>query len=316
MSLEELTFPSANGRDTINAWIYTPTRVDGPRAVIQIVHGLGEHSRRYIHMISALLDAGFVVAADDHAGHGRTAMESGVWQDTGEDGARVVVDDERALHDLVAERYPGVPHFLFGHSWGSMIGRGYMADHGDTLTGAMLCGIAAKMRGIEGDVDRGELDRRIAEGHGEEPGQDIANAMFTGATDRYDDVQMPTDWVADDRGVVADHARDPFNNFAAPMSNRFVRDFVDLYDAVNADDWYGRVRDDLPVLILAGDQDPVTGFGEGAYHVANKLVDSGTRDVRTRVWTGHRHEIHNEPESRPEVEAEIIAFVERAIEAD
>lgn len=75
MAIQEVTFPSSNGRDTIYGWIYEPTQP--ARGVVQIVHGLGEHSRRYLHMITALLDAGFVVAADDHAGHGKTSTESG-----------------------------------------------------------------------------------------------------------------------------------------------------------------------------------------------------------------------------------------------
>lgn len=110
-----------------------------------------------------------------------------------------------------------------------------------------------------------------------------------------------------------DHGVDPLNNFGAPMSVRFVRGFVGLYDGVTSDGWYASVRADLPVLILAGDQDPVTNFGEGAYHVANRLVRSGTSDVRTVVCPGLRHEVHNEPESRDDVAAELALFVERII---
>lgn len=51
MSLREISFPSANGRDTVRAWAYTP--LGTPRGVIQLMHGYGEHSRRYLHMISA-----------------------------------------------------------------------------------------------------------------------------------------------------------------------------------------------------------------------------------------------------------------------
>ena len=61
--------------------------------------------------------------------------------------------------------------------------------------------------------------------------------MFDGFTFRYGHDAFPTAWVARDPGVVRDHARDPFNNFGAPMSVRFIRGFVDLYDAVNADTW-------------------------------------------------------------------------------
>lgn len=113
--------------------------------------------------------------------------------------------------------------------------------------------------------------------------------------------------------VVRDHGIDPLNNFGAPMTVRFLRGFIDLYDVANADDWYASVRTDLPVMILAGDQDPVTNYGEGAYHVANRLVATRHRDVRTRVYTGFRHEVHNEPEIRDEVEAEIVAFVEKVL---
>ncbi len=65
------------------------------------------------------------------------------------------------------------------------------------------------------------------------------------------------------------------------------------------------MRDDLPVLILSGDDDPVGGFGEGAYRVANRLVRTGHRDVRTGVYTGFGHEVHNEPE--------IIDFASRCV---
>ena len=307
MALHEVPFASANGRDEIQAWIHVPAAA--PRGAVQIIHGLGEHSRRYIHLITALLDAGFVVAADDHAGHGRTAMRSGVWQDAGEDGARVVVQDEQTLRETVAERFPGLPHIVFGHSWGSMIARVLARSHPDGLAGLALCGVAAQMKGLESPALARALDEAIAERGGEAlDDAGISAAMFDGALDRYDDVRGPTDWVALERAVVADHAADPFNNFGAPMSLRFARSFCELYDLANAEDWMAPLPADLPVLILAGDQDPVAGFGEGAYRVANGLWDAGLRDIRTRVYTGVRHEVHNEPATRADVEAEIIAF--------
>ncbi len=136
--------------------------------------------------------------------------------------------------------------------------------------------------------------------------------LFDGFLDRIEDGAPQTAWVARDELVVADHGRDPFNNFGAPLSARFVKGFVDAYDQANADDWYAAVPAELPVLILAGDQDPVANFGEGAYHVANGLVATGHKDVRTRVWSGLRHEVHNEPESRDELIAELVGFVDRS----
>jgi len=42
MSIREISFLSANGRDTVKAWAYSP--LGQPRAVIQLIHGYGEHS--------------------------------------------------------------------------------------------------------------------------------------------------------------------------------------------------------------------------------------------------------------------------------
>ena len=309
MALHELQFPSENGRDRIHAWIHAP--VSPPRGIVQIVHGLSEHSRRYHHLISTLLDAGYVVAADDHAGHGATAADSGVWLDTGENGADAVVVDELTLHDLVADLYPGVPHIMFGHSWGSVIARSYASRHGSDLAALVLSGPASQLKGAERTLDRGALAAALAEGDGTESGLEFQAQLFDGFVDRFGPDAGPTDWVAGDPGVVADHATDPLNNVSSPMSLRFMRDFVTLYDEIGADDWAESISDELPVLILAGDQDPVCNYGEGALHIANRLWETGTTDVKTRLFSGARHEAHNEPDHREDFETTVVAFLER-----
>lgn len=306
MALVELTFPSRNERDTIQAWIYTPARP--ARAVVQIVHGLGEHSRRYLRLISALLDQGFAVAADDHAGHGRTAAQSGVWQDAGPDAAAVVVADEQTLRAKVRQLYPDLPYVMFGHSWGSMIARQVAAESSEEFDGLILGGIAAQIRGIDAVLDREAL---AAEGDPEADASGYLGDVFAGFVERYEEGAFPTAWVARDEGVVRDHAADPLNNFGAPMTVRFMQGFVGLYDAANGAGFYSSLRPDLPIMILAGGDDPVANYGEGAFHVANRLVLSGHRDVATHVYSGYRHEVHNEPEIRDDVAGKIIDFVNR-----
>lgn len=307
MALTEFDFPSHNGRDRIQAWIYTP--VVPARGIIQIVHGLGEHSRRYIRLIDRLLEAGFVVAADDHAGHGKTAVESGIWADTGPNGAAAVVADEQALRATVTEKYPDLPYFLFGHSWGSIIARVVAARKPGGITGLLLCGVAAQIHSMD-TLDLDAIDTAIGDTDGSGSGEEFLPALFDGFLSRYPDVQGSTDWVAADRDVVRDHGEDPLNRFGIPMSLRFIEDFVSLYRHSNTVETLSRIPTDMPVLILAGDQDPVANYGEGAYHVANQLASAGNRQVRTRVYSGFRHEVHNEPPIRDDVAREIITFLE------
>lgn len=307
MALQEVSFPSANGRDQIKGWIYIP--VGQPKAILQIVHGLGEHSRRYFHMINRLLDNGIVVVADDHAGHGATAKASGIWMDTGENGAKVVVDDEVTLMELAAAQFPDLPYFVLGHSWGSMIARAVAMRENVGLSGMILFGIAAGIKGIEETLDREALTAAIEAEGPTTSGAQFVGAMFGDFVERYEDPKGPSDWIALDPDVVDDHAADPFNALNDPMSKRFVQDFVALYDQVNEDGWAETVADGLPVLIVAGDQDPVANYGEGAYKVAAQLWDEGVSNVRTKVYSGSRHEIHNEKAVRDDVENEVVSFV-------
>ena len=68
--LHEVSFASYNGRDQVQGWIYVPLCKPGRNCPGDPLD-LWEHSRRYLHMISAFMDADYIVAADDHVGHGK-----------------------------------------------------------------------------------------------------------------------------------------------------------------------------------------------------------------------------------------------------
>ncbi len=63
----------------------------------------GEHSRRYFHMIVKFMDAGYIVAADDHVGHGKTAMYNDTWGDWGDAGFHTMMEDEHKLKEMSAK---------------------------------------------------------------------------------------------------------------------------------------------------------------------------------------------------------------------
>ena len=84
-----------------------------PRAVVCLVHGLGEHCGRYQHVAAALTEAGFAVLACDQRGHGRSAGKRGVIP-----SYDALMDDIGLLLEQASQRYPGKPRFLYGHSLG------------------------------------------------------------------------------------------------------------------------------------------------------------------------------------------------------
>ena len=81
-------------------------------------------------VISRFQAADFVVYADDHIGHGKTAVDSGTLGDPHSKDYHTYLADEKALHDIAVKEYPDIPYMVFGHSWGSMLARAYAAERG------------------------------------------------------------------------------------------------------------------------------------------------------------------------------------------
>lgn len=315
MSIHEISFPSANGRDTVKGWIYTP--IAAPRGIVQLIHGFGEHSRRYLHMIDKLTEAGFIVCADDHIGHGKTGTDNGSLGDpgtSGKDGWRVYLADEKALHDLTVKAYPCLPYLVFGHSWGSMLARGYAALYGGDLRAMALCGVVSQMKGCEllahDAALLGRLESQILSDHGGDKGGDWMGLLFGTLVERIPDAKSPNDWIANDPRVVADHAGDPFNCF--DVTTQLLYDFFRLYQFIEGPDWAGMVPAGLPAFLMSGDCDPCGNYGEGLYHVANLLAEAG-HPVEVHAYSGYRHEIHNQRELRDGVEDSLVDFLTRAV---
>lgn len=302
--LHEVSFASYNKRDQVQAWIYVPACK--PNGIVQLIHGFGEHSRRYIHMISSFLDAGYIVAADDHVGHGKTAMVNNVWGDWGDKGCHTMMEDEHTLKEIVCEKYPDLPYFLFGHSMGSFITRDFIAKYGNELNGAIICGTTGIFRGAK---ETGEKLKEIIDaGHGEESDPNVVGSLMGWMCERCGEISIGNEWICHDPYVQIDHAQDPFDAFTRPTSNRSIYDFIQMMLTIEGTQWAEKVPTKLPIYNIAGDQDPVGEYGLGVCQVSNWLVETG-HHVTTKLYSGYRHEIHNYAEIKNEVEAGIIEFM-------
>lgn len=116
--------------------------VENPKAVIQMVHGMGEHIGRYENVANYLNSKGFIVYGDDHRGHGKTAENIDKIGDIGRDGFNKIVEDEKYITDMIKRKYPNLPHFICGHSFGSFISQEYLNRYSNDIDGIILCGSA------------------------------------------------------------------------------------------------------------------------------------------------------------------------------
>lgn len=257
-------------------------------------------------MISAFLDAGYIVAADDHVGHGKTAMVNNVWGDWGDKGCHTMMEDEHTLKKIVCEKYPNLPYFLFGHSMGSFITRDFIAKYGNELNGATICGTTGIFRGAKEVKEK--LKEIIDAGHGEESDPNIVSSLMGWMCERCGEISIGNEWICHDPYVQSDHAQDPFDAFTRPTSNRSIYDFIQMMLVIEGTQWAKKVPTKLPIYNIAGNQDPVGEYGLGVCQVSNWLVETG-HHVTTKLYSGYRHEIHNYAEIKNEVEAGIIEFM-------
>ena len=304
--LHEVKFPSSNGRDQVVGWIYVPACK--PDGIVQLVHGFGEHSRRYFHLIVSLMDAGFIVAANDHVGHGATAILNDTWGDWGDAGPHTMMEDEKLFKDIVCEKYPDLPYFMFGHSMGSMIARDFSSKYGDELAGAIYCGTTGIFKNTH--ETRAKIDAAIEAGKAHESDPAFVAELMGWMFSRCEEgANLGNEWICHDPYVQKDHAEDPFDAFTHPTHNISLRDFIDMMLCIEGTEWAEKVPADLPILCIAGDQDPVGNFGEGVYACANWLIDTGHDDVLTKLYSGYRHEIHNYESLKFEVEEDIADWI-------
>lgn len=304
--LHEVSFLSFNERDKVQGWIYVPAAK--PKGIIQIVHGFGEHSRRYLHMIVAFMDAGYIVAADDHVGHGKTALENNTWGDWGDKGFHTMTEDEHTLYSIVIDKYPDLPYYLFGHSMGSFIVRDYISKYGSDLTGAIICGTTGVFRHAAETGDL--LEKAVADGKGHDSNAEYTGALMGWMCERCSGASIGNEWICDDPYVQTDHAEDPFDAFTKPTTNQSLLYFCQMMEYIRGTQWAEKVPTVLPIYNIGGDQDPVGEYGKGIYEVSNWLYETG-HTVTTKVYSGYRHEIHNYNAIKNEVEQGIITFMDK-----
>lgn len=254
-----------------------------PRAVVQLVHGLGEHAGRYGALIDALTADGFAVYANDHRGHGRTGMaqhggDASKLGRPGPGGLRAAVAAVWQLTELIRNENPELPLVLLGHSGGSFIGQMLLNDHPSAYDAFVLTGSALRM---PGSLHPGGL-----------------NAKWQTPD------AMGTEWLSSDLDVGRAFLEDPLTTTAQASQLFSLSDQLRFYGRPRKN--FGR---DIPALLMVGRDDPV-----GGPQSVHKLADayrkrSGLTDVTTLVYPGARHEIFNET-MQADVRGDLLAWLD------
>lgn len=280
------------------------------KAVVQIVHGIAEFSARYDAFARYLNSLGFLVVAEDHMGHGGSLDHGGTrgYFDGGWKAA--VADTVQLIHDT-RKAYPDTPYILFGHSMGSFMARTILCDDpGLDLAAAVICGTGWMPAGV---IKAGKAAATlVCNLFGErKPNNALQGMVFAGYNNRVEHKRTAFDWLTRDKDIVDEYIADPLCGFTA--SAGLLRDMMGGIDYVQQGENLARMDQKLPVLFLAGEDDPVGGYGQGVRAAAKAFSDSGMERVDVKIYPLCRHEVLNEI-NRQEVFEETAVWMLKVLE--
>lgn len=300
----EFGYPSADRKTQIHAVMWLPE--GEPEAVLQIVHGMQEYIERYDEFARYMCAHGVAVVGNDHLGHGGSIVSEDCFGYFAEQGGnKCLLLDMRELQRITRERFPEVPYFMLGHSMGSFLARQYICQYGKGLDGAVISG-TAWYSAAEAQFGM-LLCRLIARRKGWMYRSPLVTKLSTGGYNkRFEPARTKSDWLTRDENIVDAYRRDRRTQFTFTL-NGYYNMFACL-KALTDKRELRRVPKDLPVLFIAGEMDPVGGFGAGVKRAAVSLGAAGVRGITCRLYPHDRHEVLNEL-NRQEVYEDILRWM-------
>ena len=296
----EFYYPSRDGVTKIHAIEWIP---EGEvTAVLQMCHGMVEYIDRYHEFADFLTKHGVYVVGHDHLGHGKSVVSQeklGFFHET--DGNAYVIADIQQLRMQTAKKYPGVPYFIMGHSMGSFLVRQYLGLYSGGLSGAIIMGTGEQPSLV---VNAGKLVCKIiAAIKGWDYRSKFVNNLAVGAYEK----KMGAAWLSKNPENVKKYHEDPLCGFIFTV-NAYYHMFSGIAK-MNQQEKEGKVAKSLPLLFVAGKDDPVGNYGKGVENVYNKYKKCGYQDVQLKLYEEDRHEILNE-EDKDVVFQDILTWLE------
>ena len=242
-----------------------------PRAVVALVHGLGEHSGRYAHVAEVLNQAGYAVVAFDLRGHGKSTGQRGDVP-----SSEAILGDVGHLLEEAQKRFPGRPCFLYGHSLG-----GILVLYYTLRCRPQLAGVVATSAGLITALHKQTLKVALSRVLGLiRPTLSMPTGLENAALSR-------------DPEVVRAYEQDPLVHNQATLRAGNLLLGMTRWTLDHASEF------SLPLLLIHGSADRIA-FPESSTEFARGLGSRAT----LKIWEGLYHETHNEPEK-----GEVLAYL-------
>lgn len=278
---------------------------ENPIGVIQIIHGMAEHAKRYSDFAQYLNNKGYSVFAIDHRGHGKTKSPGENYGEIGENGFEMMVEDQFKLTSVLKKKYPSKPIIIFGHSMGSFLAQRFTQKYGDNVSALILSGSSSSF-GLS--LYLGKIVASLLMKLSSKESKFLQNLTFYNYNEKTDK-KFEFSWLTRDNFKVKQYIEDEAcgNIYPASFFFYFYQALINIYKTENIK----LIPKKIPLFIFSGDMDPVGGYGDRVEKL-HKMYSKLGYNVETKLYTGGRHEMLNEL-NKDEVYRDFVDFIKRKV---
>ena len=300
----EFYFDSTIDDQKIFTRLYEP--INNVKAVLQIVHGMAEHTGLYEKFCEFLAENGIVCVLDDHLGHGKSVLKG---EDYGHFFGDInnLVKDEKKLSSIITNKYPNVPFFIMGHSMGSFIVRDFVVKYPGKAKAAIIMGTSAGMPSMLWNAEKMVLDS-IIKTKGEKHKSNFVYETSLGAFKKAFSESRYA-WVTSLETEQERFSKDPLCGF--PLTVGSYKSMGNLLSEINKKEWFENVPKKMGLLLISGEKDAVGDMGKGIRSIYKKLVYTCHR-VKMILYPELRHGLVYEKHTEKTF-SDILFFLENEI---
>lgn len=293
----------------LNRW--EPDAPEDIKGVVQLHHGLAEHSMRYDRLGSILAENGYVLNAYDMRGHGKTA-ETAIAKGEGrfgqlarKNGFETAVEDLAFIIESLKKDYPDKKIVLLGHSFGSFISQGYIEKYGERIDGCILCGTSGPQ------IPLAPIGKVVAKVVRAFKGPDATSKFLTklsfGSYNKHiANPQTADDWISLNELNRQMYEMDKWCGF--PLTVSFFVDITTALSTIHKKKNMKTVPTNLPVFFIYGKEDPVGGYGKTIEKLYDIYQKNGVKNLQIKGYENDRHEIFNE-DDKETVEKDVLQWL-------
>lgn len=266
------------------------------RGIVQLSHGMVEHQIYYYDLMKFLVKVGYVAVIHDHRGHGKSVWNE---EDLGyfyEEKADYIIEDMHQITMLMKEKYPKVPVYLFGHSMGSLIARKYIKKYDYEVKKLILCGSPSiNSMSKLGNV----LCKAVKIWNGERYRSRFLNGLAL--------TNKPVDtWLTNNKKYIDEYTKDKYCSYIFTV-NGFINLTQLMVDVYSKKSWV-KENLDLPIMFIAGRDDPVIKGEKQFLKSVHFLEKIGYKNVKYHLYSNCKHVVFKDLQD--DVFADILDFFE------